>query len=432
MVLQSNVSKPAVGQVASQLDGMQFRIGPVATHSLELTALDQFPLVGHHQSMPTGSQRKPGEVLRGRGSSAPLAAALHNADCVRLRRPSPWANSWCGCRLGPWCDRSSGHPGPCSSRAVIPGLAAYLPEELAAMGLPAIVELKAPLPPQAAAAAAQAAASVLITHDGNRCPHTSLTGSGWGGIPEECQAVGDELIRTMANNDEEDGSTPVSDNSSMTGEPAQAKRRVLRSRRVGDEEGENVSILKARKRAGPGDTNLESTDTEAVSEELLSSLTGETLLPASRAAAGEVAPRQLVPAQPAGPTRTVRRRGTHRHRSSVKSTRVAAAEAVAAMTAGSKATRKATASVAGAAKASEAAAGTAVKVTVSRRVQQWISDETVDPRTGESVTAVPPATFCSQCGATSTPVWRAGPFGHKTLCNACGVRWMKVAPKSRK
>lgn len=25
-----------------------------------------------------------------------------------------------------------------------------------------------------------------------------------------------------------------------------------------------------------------------------------------------------------------------------------------------------------------------------------------------------------------TPVWRAGPHGPKTLCNACGVRWMKV------
>eukprot|EP00878_Enallax_costatus_P018125 GHUV01019070.1.p1 GENE.GHUV01019070.1~~GHUV01019070.1.p1 ORF type:complete len:584 (+),score=148.65 GHUV01019070.1:628-2379(+) len=34
---------------------------------------------------------------------------------------------------------------------------------------------------------------------------------------------------------------------------------------------------------------------------------------------------------------------------------------------------------------------------------------------------------CTQCGAVSTPVWRAGPAGPKTLCNACGVRYMKVA-----
>jgi hypothetical protein len=31
------------------------------------------------------------------------------------------------------------------------------------------------------------------------------------------------------------------------------------------------------------------------------------------------------------------------------------------------------------------------------------------------------------CCPQSTPVWRAGPSGPKTLCNACGVRYMKVA-----
>lgn len=36
---------------------------------------------------------------------------------------------------------------------------------------------------------------------------------------------------------------------------------------------------------------------------------------------------------------------------------------------------------------------------------------------------------CTACGAQSTPVWRAGPHGPKTLCNACGVRYMKVAKK---
>ncbi|GAX85790.1 hypothetical protein CEUSTIGMA_g13205.t1 [Chlamydomonas eustigma] len=36
---------------------------------------------------------------------------------------------------------------------------------------------------------------------------------------------------------------------------------------------------------------------------------------------------------------------------------------------------------------------------------------------------------CTSCGAKVTPVWRAGPQGPKTLCNACGVRYMKVAKK---
>ncbi|GJD11460.1 GATA transcription factor 8 [Galdieria sulphuraria] len=32
---------------------------------------------------------------------------------------------------------------------------------------------------------------------------------------------------------------------------------------------------------------------------------------------------------------------------------------------------------------------------------------------------------CVVCGVTDTPLWRSGPKGPKTLCNACGVRWKK-------
>ena len=50
---------------------------------------------------------------------------------------------------------------------------------------------------------------------------------------------------------------------------------------------------------------------------------------------------------------------------------------------------------------------------------------------------------CEHCGCTNTPLWRSGPSGPKSLCNACGLRWTKgtlkivpkggvyVAPKSR-
>ncbi|CAN4124192.1 unnamed protein product [Withania somnifera] len=30
---------------------------------------------------------------------------------------------------------------------------------------------------------------------------------------------------------------------------------------------------------------------------------------------------------------------------------------------------------------------------------------------------------CSHCGVQKTPLWRTGPLGAKTLCNACGVRF---------
>ena len=32
------------------------------------------------------------------------------------------------------------------------------------------------------------------------------------------------------------------------------------------------------------------------------------------------------------------------------------------------------------------------------------------------------APLCLSCGATSTPMWRSGPEGPRTLCNACGMR----------
>lgn len=33
---------------------------------------------------------------------------------------------------------------------------------------------------------------------------------------------------------------------------------------------------------------------------------------------------------------------------------------------------------------------------------------------------------CSHCQAEKTPLWRQGPLGKGTLCNACGVRWLKT------
>ncbi|XP_050885437.1 GATA transcription factor 1 isoform X1 [Lathyrus oleraceus] len=40
---------------------------------------------------------------------------------------------------------------------------------------------------------------------------------------------------------------------------------------------------------------------------------------------------------------------------------------------------------------------------------------------------------CNHCGAESTPQWRAGPNGPKTLCNACGVRFKsgRLVPEYR-
>eukprot|EP01114_Cavostelium_apophysatum_P010119 TRINITY_DN2356_c0_g1_i1.p1 TRINITY_DN2356_c0_g1~~TRINITY_DN2356_c0_g1_i1.p1 ORF type:complete len:619 (-),score=109.12 TRINITY_DN2356_c0_g1_i1:83-1939(-) len=37
---------------------------------------------------------------------------------------------------------------------------------------------------------------------------------------------------------------------------------------------------------------------------------------------------------------------------------------------------------------------------------------------------------CLTCGATKTPVWRTGPTGPKTMCNRCGIKWMRRNPSA--
>ncbi|KAF8605817.1 hypothetical protein BDV93DRAFT_604844 [Ceratobasidium sp. AG-I] len=42
------------------------------------------------------------------------------------------------------------------------------------------------------------------------------------------------------------------------------------------------------------------------------------------------------------------------------------------------------------------------------------------------------ATQCASCQATSTPEWRRGPLGPRTLCNACGLVYAKLMKKRAK
>ncbi|KAI8990820.1 hypothetical protein BDF20DRAFT_996821 [Mycotypha africana] len=38
---------------------------------------------------------------------------------------------------------------------------------------------------------------------------------------------------------------------------------------------------------------------------------------------------------------------------------------------------------------------------------------------------IPSRNYCQNCGTSSSPEWRKGPSGHKTLCNACGLRYSR-------
>ncbi|RUS13881.1 hypothetical protein BC937DRAFT_94639 [Endogone sp. FLAS-F59071] len=46
--------------------------------------------------------------------------------------------------------------------------------------------------------------------------------------------------------------------------------------------------------------------------------------------------------------------------------------------------------------------------------------------------SVGPKKFCESCHTDSSPEWRRGPTGHKTLCNACGLRYSRSVARQGK
>jgi len=328
--------------------------------------------------------------------TAPLAAALHNADCVRLGVPAPWPGTWSGCCVGPYCNREKCHPGACNGAASIPGLNAYLPEELAGVGLVTGAELTEALPPVAAAlasAAAAAASSIsLRTVDGSGIEALEGESTGLERFAPTCLKRKSSGFCAPPSPDAYDSeSFTASDNVSYNGEEGEQEVTaiVLRSSK------RTKAAAAARVLTHAPCMDEIVTDNEALSDEHRSSLTEETkLLPPT--ATESLGPRKKG------------RKGRKGNRAAGRTVAIAK----------------------GTAQPPSAPPGTS-----SRHVRKpplvWVSGETRDPRSGKMVTVVPAATFCTQCSTLSTPVWRAGPFGHKTLCNACGVRWMKVGSKRK-
>ncbi|KAG0565210.1 hypothetical protein M758_8G168500 [Ceratodon purpureus] len=59
-----------------------------------------------------------------------------------------------------------------------------------------------------------------------------------------------------------------------------------------------------------------------------------------------------------------------------------------------------------------------VEAKVASRVEQCMQE-------GDSFSRV-----CAHCGTSKTPLWRNGPGGPKSLCNACGIRFKKAGRRS--
>ncbi|EFJ47495.1 hypothetical protein VOLCADRAFT_117837, partial [Volvox carteri f. nagariensis] len=67
----------------------------------------------------------------------------------------------------------------------------------------------------------------------------------------------------------------------------------------------------------------------------------------------------------------------------------------------------------------------AAVATAANKPQPALNDAILDVANRKGVRC------CVECGATSTPQWREGPMGPKTLCNACGVRRQRLLRKQQ-
>lgn len=87
------------------------------------------------------------------------------------------------------------------------------------------------------------------------------------------------------------------------------------------------------------------------------------------------------------------------------------------------------------ASADAAAAKSAARVKKARRPAEGAPRPRTMGRKGsvDGGAALPgvAAPTCKECGTRTTPLWRAGPDGTKSLCNRCGIRWMRGVPLTR-
>ncbi|PKA63646.1 Putative GATA transcription factor 22 [Apostasia shenzhenica] len=66
------------------------------------------------------------------------------------------------------------------------------------------------------------------------------------------------------------------------------------------------------------------------------------------------------------------------------------------------------------------------RISKSRRANQQAAVEEQKLQVGNEMIHGGIVRVCSDCSTTKTPLWRSGPRGPKSLCNACGIRQRKA------
>ncbi|XP_062208240.1 GATA transcription factor 16-like [Phragmites australis] len=58
-------------------------------------------------------------------------------------------------------------------------------------------------------------------------------------------------------------------------------------------------------------------------------------------------------------------------------------------------------------------------------MEMEMETDPISPSPDDTTASGGEAKACADCHTTKTPLWRGGPEGPKSLCNACGIRYRK-------
>ncbi|BDA45186.1 probable GATA transcription factor 9 at C-terminar half [Coccomyxa sp. Obi] len=414
-----------------------------------------------------------------------LPRSLTNAIALRDGRSLPFAGAWRGCIKSSWCNRENRHRGVCNTRAEVPGLAAYGAEQLAAAGvrpedfpgqlpLQGIKEEQEPAGEELDHSSEQASATEVLLECGGDGEAQCLDS----GVPRNRQirpdpqsepglAQGQCRPRKLPRLVTKQPQLPPS-----AFNPGGPPTPDLQAPHFASQDSSDSADSNIQRETDASSREVGAADEEEVRCRAQADQNVPPKPKPAAAAKSTERPRRMSPSTPEACAAPKLTSELAKEGSSKRSLQVAqgpeARSPVAVSPFASSLSAQASVRTATAAAAGNGGGGGFVqtssgriarptpKTAASRASSSELSElshtegqkaplkrKSGRPSKGgekskrrrmvggmlKTVGHAAPGQQCTQCGTQVTPVWRAGPYGPKTLCNACGVRYMKQVKK---
>ncbi|EIE20993.1 hypothetical protein COCSUDRAFT_48229 [Coccomyxa subellipsoidea C-169] len=424
--------------------------------------------VALNQREPKGEEEEGGPLSPAlRALRMKLPDSLKNAEAIRDGCSPPFAGAWRGCAKSSWCNRENRHRGVCNTRAEVPGLAAYGAEQLAAEGvrgadfpgqwqLPGTF-IKEEQPRRDDLDDSEQASATEVLLERACDPDAQCLDSG---IPRCCQVSIEPQpnchsrtrLRLMVKRQQQ---APAEEGSPPDGPPTPE----LQAPAFASQESSDSANTQRETDASSEDTGGADADEVRCCAHIDRSPPPKATLAAAKTS------ERLRRVSPSTPEATAHRPSSkptpeRLERSLQVSAAAGRREAVVSPFAASLPLSHATGRGSSPGGFVQTSSGRIARPTPKTAASRAASDDLSElshteghraptkrksgrPAKGgekskrrrmvggilKTVGHAAPGQQCTQCGTQVTPVWRAGPYGPKTLCNACGVRYMKQVKK---